>query len=145
LADTFGTLVGLSDHTMGIGAAVAAVALGACVIEKHVTISREGGGVDSAFSLEPHELAALVRESETARMSLGQARIGAKSSEDEGLRLRRSLFVVQDVVAGDLVTEANVRSVRPAGGQAPDLFDVVKGRGFRSDATKGTPLSWDLL
>ena len=145
LADTFGTLVGLSDHTMGIGAALAAVALGACVIEKHVTISRQGGGVDSAFSLEPDELAALVRESETAWVSLGQPRIGATASEREGLRLRRSLFVVQDVVAGDVVTEANVRSIRPAGGLAPDLFSVVSGRAFRVDAKKGTPLSWDVL
>jgi pseudaminic acid synthase len=145
LADTFDTLVGLSDHTMGIGAAVAAIALGACAIEKHVTISRAGGGVDSAFSLEPHELAELVRETETARISLGQPRIGATASEREGLRLRRSLFVVQDVVAGDVVTEANVRSIRPAGGLAPDLFAVVRGRTFRTDAKRGTPLSWDIL
>jgi len=145
LAQVFGTLVGLSDHTMGIGAAVAAVALGACMIEKHVTISRAGGGVDSAFSLEPDELAALVRESETARVSLGRPRIGATVSESEGLRLRRSLFVVQDVVAGDPVTEANVRSIRPAGGLAPDLFRVVNGRKFRTDAKMGTPLSWDIL
>ena len=145
LASVFDTLVGLSDHTMGIGAAIAAVALGACVIEKHVTISREGGGVDSAFSLEPHELAALVRETETARVSLGQPRIGATASEDEGLRLRRSLFVVRDVVAGDVVTEANVRSIRPAGGLAPELFSVVKGRTFRTDAKMGTPLSWAVI
>jgi pseudaminic acid synthase len=145
LADTFGTLVGLSDHTLGIGAAVAAVALGACVIEKHVTLSREGGGVDSAFSLEPDELAALVRESRTAWQALGTARIGARDSEAEGLRFRRSLFVTQDVRAGDVVSPANVRSVRPAGGLAPDLYDVVAGRLFRSDAVKGTPLRWDLL
>src|SRR5664279_2189652 len=145
LADTFETLVGLSDHTMGIGVAVAAVALGACAIEKHVTISRAGGGVDSAFSLEPQELASLVRETETARVSLGQPRIGATAAEREGLRLRRSLFVVQDVVAGDVVTPENVRSIRPAGGLAPDLFSVVQGRTFRSDAKRGTPLSWDVL
>ena len=145
LAQTFDTLVGLSDHTMGIGVAVAAVALGACVIEKHVTISRQDGGVDSAFSLEPDELAALVRETETARVSLGRPSIGATAAEDEGLRLRRSLFVVQDVVAGDVVSEANVRSIRPAGGLAPDLFSVVKGRPFRMDAKKGTPLSWAVI
>jgi pseudaminic acid synthase len=145
LANIFDTLIGLSDHTMGIGAAIAAVALGACLIEKHVTISRDGGGVDSAFSLEPHELAALVRETETARVSLGRPRIGATASEDEGLRLRRSLFVVRDVVAGDVVTEVNVRSIRPAGGLAPDLFSVVQGRTFRTDAKRGTPLSWDVI
>ena len=145
LADTFGTLVGLSDHTPGIGAAVAAVAFGACAIEKHLTISRAGGGVDSAFSLEPDELAALVRETAIARISLGQPRIGATQSETEGLRLRRSLFIVEDVVAGDVVTEANVRSIRPAGGLAPDLFSVVAGRTFRTDAKMGTPLSWDVI
>ena len=145
LAETFNTLVGLSDHTMGIGAAVAAVALGACVIEKHVTLCREGGGVDSAFSLEPPELAALVRESATARVSLGQPRIGATASENEGLRLRRSLYVVRDVAAGDVVTEANVRSIRPAGGLAPDLFSVVKGRTFRTDTKRGMPLTWDVI
>lgn len=145
LADTFGTLVGLSDHTMGIGAAVAAVAMGACVIEKHVTISRAGGGVDSAFSLEPDELAALVRESAAARVSLGRPVIGATASEREGLRLRRSLFVVKDVVAGDTVSEENVRSIRPSGGLAPDLFTVVAGRRFVADVKRGTPLSWDVL
>ena len=145
LADTFQTLVGLSDHTMGIGAAVASVALGACAIEKHVTISRAGGGVDSAFSLEPDELAALVRETEIARISLGRRRIGATLSETEGLRLRRSLFIVADVVAGEQVTEENVRSIRPSGGLAPDLFPVVKGRAFRADAKMGTPLTWDVI
>jgi N-acetylneuraminate synthase len=145
LADAFTSLVGLSDHTLGIGAAVAAVALGACVLEKHVTLSREDGGVDSAFSLEPAELAALVRESETAWRALGEPRIGAREAEAEGLRFRRSLFVTQDVRAGDMVSPANVRSVRPAGGLPTDLYDVVEGRRFRRDAVKGTPLRWDLL
>jgi pseudaminic acid synthase len=145
LADAFDTLVGLSDHTPGIGAAVAAVALGACVIEKHVTLSRADGGVDSAFSLEPAELAALVRESRTAWQALGEPRIGARDAEAEGLRFRRSLFVTQDVRAGDVVSSANVRSVRPAGGLPTDLFDVVEGRAFRADAVKGTPLRWELL
>ena len=145
LADAFDTLVGLSDHTLGIGAAVAAVALGACVIEKHVTLSRADGGVDSAFSLEPAELAALVRESRTAWRALGEPRIGARDAEAEGLRFRRSLFVTQDVRAGDVVSSANVRSVRPAGGLPTDLFDVVEGRAFRADAVKGTPLRWELL
>lgn len=145
LADAFNTLVGLSDHTLGIGAAVAAVALGACVIEKHVTLSRADGGVDSAFSLEPAELAALVRESRTAWRALGEPRIGARDAEAEGLRFRRSLFVTQDVRAGDVVSSANVRSVRPAGGLPTDLFDVVNGRAFRADAVKGTPLRWELL
>ncbi|MGJ3510071.1 pseudaminic acid synthase [Enemella sp. A6] len=143
LADAFGTLVGLSDHTLGIGAAVASVAFGACVIEKHVTLSRADGGVDSAFSLEGPELAALVRESETARRALGRPVIGADQSEAEGLRFRRSLYVTRDVKAGEEVSADNVRSIRPAGGLAPELFDLVAGRRFTVDVAKGTPLSWE--
>ena len=116
MREAFGVPVGLSDHTMGIGAAVASVAFGAVLVEKHVTMSREEGGVDSAFSLEPDELAALVRETKVAWQALGQPRIGAREAEREGLRFRRSLFVVEDVKAGDPVTAANVRSIRPANG-----------------------------
>jgi pseudaminic acid synthase len=145
LSATFDVVVGLSDHTPGLGAPLAAVALGACAIEKHVTLARSDGGVDSAFSLEPAELASLVVESERAWQALGQARIGPKDSEREGLRLRRSLYVVQDVRAGDEVTEHNVRSIRPAGGLPPVEISAVLGRRFRSDAAKGTPLTWDLV
>jgi len=145
LAEAFGVPVGLSDHTLGIGAAVAAVALGACLVEKHVTLARADGGVDSAFSLEPAELAALAAETERAWQALGTPRIGPSESEREGLRFRRSLYVVADVRAGDPVTPANVRSIRPAGGLAPDDIDRVLGRTFRRDAAKGTPLTWDLV
>lgn len=145
MRDAFDAHIGLSDHTPGIGAPLAAVALGAVVVEKHVTLAREGGGVDSSFSLEPDELRALVRESEVAWQCLGQARIGAKAGEREGLRFRRSLYVVEDVKAGDVVTAANVRSIRPALGLAPDLFRVVEGRTFTTDVTRGTALSWDLI
>ena len=145
LREAFETPVGLSDHTLGIGAAVASVAFGACVVEKHVTLARDGGGVDSAFSLEPAELAALVRETRTAWQALGVPRIGARDVEREGLRFRRSLFVVEDVRAGEEVTPANVRSIRPAGGLAPDELARVVGRTFSRDAAKGTPLSWDLV
>ena len=145
LAAATGTPVGLSDHTLGIGAAVASVALGATLIEKHVTLSREGGGVDSAFSLEPAELAALRRETETAWRSLGQVSFGPSSAETEGLRFRRSLYVVADVRAGDPVTADNVRSIRPTGGLEPGDIDRVLGRPFRVDAPKGTPLTWDVL
>lgn len=145
MAETFGTVVGLSDHTAGIGAAVAAIALGASVVEKHLVLAREGGGVDAAFSLEPHELAALVREGTRAWQALGEARIGPTESEKEGLRFRRSLYVVQDVRAGDAVTPENVRSIRPAGGLQPDALDVLVGRVFRRDAPKGTPVTWDLV
>jgi pseudaminic acid synthase len=145
LAEAFDTVVGLSDHTMGIGVAVASVALGAQVIEKHVTLARGDGGVDSAFSLEPTELAALVVESERAWQALGTSRIGPSEAEREGLRFRRSLFVTEDVRAGDPVTAANVRSIRPAGGLAPDEIGKVMGRTFRRDVARGTPLSWDII
>jgi N-acetylneuraminate synthase len=145
LAETFRVQVGLSDHTMGIGVPVASVALGATVIEKHVTLDREDGGVDSAFSLNPQELSALVTESERAWQALGSTRIGPTDSEKEGLRFRRSLYVVADVKAGDVVTRENVRSIRPANGLPPIEIDKVLGRTFRADATKGTPLSWDII
>lgn len=145
LADTFGVPVGLSDHTPGIGVPVASVALGACLIEKHVTLRRADGGVDSDFSLEPEELAALTVESERAWAALGGTTIGPTATEREGLRFRRSLFVVSDVRAGDPVTAANVRSIRPAGGLPPADLDRVLGRTFTRDVPRGTPLSWDLI
>jgi N-acetylneuraminate synthase len=145
LASLTRTLIGLSDHTPGIGAPLAAVALGACAVEKHVTLAREDGGVDSEFSLEPAELAALVTESRRAWEALGAPVIGPRDSEREGLRLRRSLYVVEDVRAGELVTDRNVRSIRPAGGLAPAEIGRVLGRVFRQDAVKGTPLTWDLI
>jgi N-acetylneuraminate synthase len=141
----FGTLVGLSDHTMGIGAAVAAVAFGAVVIEKHMTLRRADGGVDAAFSLEPAEMRMLVQETRSGWLALGEDRIGATAAEREGLRFRRSLYVVADVQAGDRVTADNVRSIRPAGGLAPDDFRIVEGRRFRVDVARGTPLTWDVL
>lgn len=145
MRDAFGTHIGYSDHTMGIGAAVAAVALGGVLVEKHVTLSRAEGGVDSSFSSEPEELAALVRETATARACLGLPRIGARTQEQEGLRFRRSLYVVEDVKAGDPVTPQNVRSIRPANGLAPVEMVRVEGRPFRQDVAKGTPMSWDLV
>ena len=145
MRDAFGTLIGYSDHTMGIGAAITAVALGACVVEKHVTLSRAEGGVDSAFSSEPDELRMLVEQTKVGWQCLGQARIGARQQEKEGLRFRRSLYVVEDVRAGEQVTAQNVRSIRPANGLAPDEFSRVEGRAFKSDVPKGTALSWDLI
>ncbi|MFD2467283.1 pseudaminic acid synthase [Amycolatopsis silviterrae] len=145
LAGLTGTLVGLSDHTPGLGAPVAAVALGAVAIEKHVTLARSDGGVDSEFSLEPAELAALVTETHRAWEALGSPVLGPRESEKEGLRHRRSLYVVEDVRAGDPVTAQNVRSIRPAGGLAPAEIVNVLGRTFRVDAAKGTALTWDLI
>lgn len=139
------TEVGLSDHTLGIGAAVAAVALGAVAIEKHVTLSRRDGGVDSAFSLEPVELAALVRETDTAWRAMGGTTVGPTPREREGLRFRRSLHVVRDVCAGDAVSDDNVRSIRPTGGLAPHEFAELEGRTFRADTPRGTPMAWDLV
>lgn len=145
MGQTLRTLIGYSDHTEGIGAAIAAVALGAVIVEKHVTLDRADGGVDSAFSLEPAEVSAMVAGMHAGWESLGQPVIGASASEGEVRRFRRSLYVTQDVKAGDTVSATNVRSIRPAGGLAPDLFAVADGRTFRRDAAKGTPLSWDLI
>ncbi|MFC4111789.1 pseudaminic acid synthase [Nonomuraea zeae] len=145
LSTLTGEVVGISDHTYGLGAALAGVALGACLIEKHVTLSRADGGVDAAFSLEPAELAALVTESERAWESLGSPVIGPRPSEREGLRFRRSLYVVRDVRAGERVTAENVRSIRPAGGLPPETAREVMGRAFTRDVPFGTPLTWDLI
>ena len=140
-----GLPIGLSDHTLGIGVPIAAVAFGACLIEKHVTLDRADGGVDSAFSLEPAELKLLREESERAWQALGTTHIGPTEAEKESLRFRRSLYVVADVRAGEPVTEQNVRSIRPTGGLEPDMIGTVLGRTFTADATKGTPLTWDLI
>jgi pseudaminic acid synthase len=146
LGEAFGVPVGLSDHTLGVAVSVAAVALGAVCLEKHVTLDRTDGGVDSAFSLEPAELARLRSESEAAWQAARSPRqIGPTDSEQAVLRLRRSLYVVQDVRAGDEVTEQNVRSIRPAGGLPPDEIATVLGRRFSRDVSRGTPLAWELV
>lgn len=145
MAEMFGTKVGLSDHTLGTGVSVAAVTLGATVIEKHVTLSRADGGVDSAFSLEPAEFRQLVEGCDSAVRALGSASEWASAAETESLRLRPSLYVATSVKAGDLVTPENVRSVRPGGGLPPAEIDNVMGRTFASDAARGTALSWELL
>jgi pseudaminic acid synthase len=145
MAEMFGTKVGLSDHTLGTGVSVAAVTLGATVIEKHVTLSRSDGGVDSAFSLEPAELRQLVEGCDAAVRALGSASKWASAAETESLRLRPSLYVAQSVRAGEPVTDENVRSVRPAGGLAPVEIENLAGRVFRVDAEPGTPTTWDLF
>jgi pseudaminic acid synthase len=145
IRDALDVVVGLSDHTLGIGAAVAAVALGAHVIEKHLTLDPEDGGVDSAFSLSPAQFKLLVAETKVAWQALGEPTVGPKKVEAEGLRFRRSLFVTRDVKAGERVGPDNVRSVRPADGMTPDSFREIEGREFRVDAAAGTPMSLDLL
>ncbi|MCM2250967.1 MAG: pseudaminic acid synthase [Ramlibacter sp.] len=141
----FGCEVGLSDHTMGCGVAVAATALGATVIEKHFTLARSDGGVDSAFSLEPAEFALLRAETERAVQALGQVHYGPTEAEKRSLAFRRSLYISRDTKAGEVLSTDNVRIVRPGFGLEPRLFDVVMGRTLRKDAAAGTPLSWDLL
>ncbi|PCE14938.1 pseudaminic acid synthase [Microbacterium sp. SZ1] len=146
LREAFDVPVGLSDHTLGIGVAVAAAALGAVVIEKHVTLDRADGGVDSDFSLTPSEFGSLVTASEQARIAVASGvSFGPTEQEHAVLALRRSLFVVADVRAGDRITPENVRSIRPAGGLDPDDIDLVRTRTFSRDVRRGTPLTWDLL
>jgi pseudaminic acid synthase len=146
LQQAFDVPVGLSDHTLGVGVALAAVALGAVCVEKHVTLSRDDGGVDSQFSLTPDELRTLSAELEPARLaSLSPAMFGPTESEQPVLRLRRSLYLVSDVHAGDSVSAENVRSIRPAGGLPPAATEVVMGRSFTRDVARGTPLSWDMI
>ena len=141
----FGCLAGLSDHTMGIGVAVASVALGAVLIEKHFTLRRADGGVDSAFSLEPEELSSLVTETERARQSLGEVHYGPTEEEKGSIKFRRSLYVTKDLRAGDVLTAENFRAIRPGLGLPPKHYDAVLGRKLVRDAKKGTPLSWDLV
>ncbi len=145
LRDLFGCEVGLSDHTPGIGASVAAVALGATVIEKHFTLSRADGGVDSAFSLEPAELAALVTETERAWQALGGIQYGPTEAEKQSLRFRRSLYIAQDVKAGEVLTRDNLRIVRPGHGLAPEYYETLLGRRVNRDMTMGTAMAWDYL
>ncbi|MNY41587.1 Pseudaminic acid synthase [compost metagenome] len=145
MRDLFGVQVGLSDHTLGVGAAVASVALGATVIEKHFTLARADGGVDSAFSLEPAELEALVVESARAWQAMGRVTYGPLEREKPSMQFRRSLYVAQDMREGERFTPENLRVVRPGYGLSPKFYDLLLGRAVGRDIPKGTPLSWDLL
>lgn len=145
LRDLFGSEVGLSDHTLGNGASVAAVALGATVIEKHFTLSRIEGGVDSAFSMEPAEMAALVTETERAWQSLGGIYYGASEAEKPSLRFRRSIYIAADLKAGDRLTFDNLRILRPGFGLAPKFYDILIGRRVNRDCLRGTAISWHLI
>jgi pseudaminic acid synthase len=145
MREILGTQVGLSDHTMGVGVSVAAVSHGATVIEKHFTLKRADGGVDSAFSLEPHEMTSLVVESERAWQSLGQVSYGPTDAEKPSLQFRRSLYIAENVKAGEILTEKNLRSVRPGLGLPPKHLPELLGKKVKKDAEKGTPMSWDLV
>jgi pseudaminic acid synthase len=145
LRELFDCEVGLSDHTMGLGTSVAAVAHGATVIEKHFTLSRADGGVDSAFSLEPEELRALVIESERAWQSLGQINYGPSEAEKKSLIFRRSIYITQDLKAGAVLTLDNLRCVRPGMGLPPKYYEILLGRQVNRDVKKGTPMEWSLV
>ena len=141
----YGCEIGISDHTMGIGVSVAAVALGATVVEKHFTLQRSDGGVDSAFSMEPREMAQLVIETERAWQALGKVQHGPTEKEKASLVFRRSLYVVADIKAGEKLTSVNVRAIRPGNGIAPKFYDEVIGKTAKRDISRGTPLSHDLI
>lgn len=145
LRNVFDCEVGLSDHTMGVGVAVAAVALGATVIEKHFTLRRADGGVDSAFSLEPQEMKTLVVETKRAWQALGRISYGPTEQEKKSLVFRRSLYVVKDMKAGEVISQENVRAIRPGYGLPPKYLERMSGMEIKQDVKRGTPLSWDLL
>jgi len=145
MAARFACPIGLSDHTMGTAASVAAVAMGASLIEKHFTLARADGGPDAAFSLEPPEFKALVDDAKAAWKALGRAHYDVLGSERGSLQFRRSLYVSADVKAGEPLTRANVRSIRPGNGLAPAHFEEVLGRIAVRDLTRGEPLAWEML
>ena len=141
LRNNFGVKVGVSDHTLGIGVSIAAIALGATVIEKHFTIRRSDGGFDGAFSMEPSEFEMLVREGNSAFQSLGNSEWSMQNVERESRRLRRSLYIVTNVVSGEFVSRENVKAIRPSGGCPPKIIENLLGKKFKSDFIAGTPMS----
>jgi pseudaminic acid synthase len=145
MRELFRCEVGLSDHTMGVGVSVASVALGATVIEKHFTLARADGGVDSAFSMEPEEMKALVVESERAWQSLGAVSYGCTEAEKGSLKFRRTLYVTQDLKPGDVLTPENFRAIRPGGGLPPKYLDLFLGKRVSVAVKRGTPANWELL
>lgn len=145
LKTLFNCEVGLSDHTLGIGAAVASVALGAAVIEKHFTLSRADGGVDSVFSLEPSEFKQLVLESETAWKALGKIKLGATEEEKSSLAYRRSLYICEDLKKGDILTHQNLRAIRPGFGLATKYIEHFIGKRVSKTINRGTPMSWEMI
>lgn len=145
MAEAFGCEIGLSDHTMGCGASVAAVAHGAVLIEKHFTLRRADGGVDSTFSLEPEEFMQLRVETERAWQSLGVVRYGTQEAEKNSTAFRRSLYISRDIAAGTVLSPENVRIIRPGFGLPPKFYDTLIGKKINRDAKLGTPLTWDLI
>lgn len=143
LRQAFCTQVGLSDHTMGVGVPCAAVAMGATVVEKHFTLARADGGVDSAFSLEPHELKLLVEETERAWQAIGRVKYGGSQSEKASLKFRRSIYISCDIKAGEKLTADNIRIIRPGFGLTPKYYDLLIGRRVNKDLAKGTAMAWE--
>jgi len=145
MRELFGCEVGLSDHTMGVGVSVASIALGATVIEKHFTLNRNDGGVDSNFSMEPIEMKQLVLETKRAWQAMGQVSYGATEAEKKSMVFRRSLYIVKDLKAGDVLTIENVRAIRPGLGLATKYLNVVLGKSVGIDVKRGTALTWELV
>jgi N-acetylneuraminate synthase len=145
MRELFGCEVGISDHTMGVGVPVASVALGATVIEKHFTISRSDGGVDSAFSMEIDEMAQLVLETERAWQAMGSVSYGPTEVEKKSIIFRRSIYIVKDLMPGDVLTRENTRTIRPGLGLATKYFDAVLGKKVNKEIKRGTGLSWDMF
>ena len=145
LSETFSVPVGLSDHTLGVAVPIASGAMGACIIEKHFTLSRDIPGLDSTFSLEPHEFKMMVEAVRTAEKALGSVRYGASKHEAGSLAFRRSLFVVRDIKAGEKFSRDNVRSIRPGYGLHTRNFENILGQYALRDIERGTPLTWDLI
>lgn len=143
LKQSFGCPVGVSDHTMGIGVSVGAVALGASFVEKHFTLDRSDGGVDSSFSMEPHEMALLVNESKICWQSMGQVKYGVSEEEKSSLKFRRSIYITQDLKTGDKISRENIKSVRPGFGLKIEMLPNVLGMRVTQDIPANTPLSWD--
>lgn len=145
MREAFGVDVGLSDHTMGCGVSVAAVGMGAVLIEKHFTLARADGGVDSTFSLEPAEFRTLRTESERAWQSIGQVTYGGTKAEEKSRAFRRSLYIAKDLAPGDVLTPENLRIIRPGFGLPPKFYEQMLGKAVKREAPAGTPVSWDLV
>lgn len=145
MRDLFNCEIGLSDHTLGMGVATAAVAYGATIIEKHFTLSRTSGGIDSSFSLEPNEFKNLVIETRRAWEAIGKIYYGPTEDELSSVKRRRSLYIAEDIKAGDLLTKENLRRIRPGYGLPPKYYDLFLGKRVLKDIKKGTPVTWDLL
>lgn len=145
MKELFKCNVGLSDHTLGIGVSVSSIALGAMVIEKHFTLSRADGGVDAAFSLEPQEMAQLVKECNAAWKALGEVRYEITEQEKQSIQFRRSLYIVEDMKKGDILTPQKLRSIRPGLGLAPKYYDMLLGKRITCDVARGTAVDWSMV